>query len=359
MKKFLIRNTLYLILFIFLYSCSPKNSVENHAKNVDYADERGYFRIVSYNTENFYDPFNDSLTNDDDFTPEGSYHWTWDKFKEKQRKVYKVIAAVGGWELPDIMGFAEIENHFVMENLLNSTPLKWRDYGLVHKESPDKRGIDVALIYRKEKFRLLHQGFYKIQYPWDTTLTTRDIIYVKGVTNFNDTLHVFMNHWPSKYGGQTETDRNRKFVAGVLRSIVDSIFKTDKASNIIIMGDFNDEPDNDNLFSALKVKNEFDTIQYGKLYNLGWYMKNVKGMGSLKFQGKWGLIDQFIISGSLLMKSNSIYTTPDNAHVFNADFLSEKDETFIGSKPFRTSIGFKYNGGFSDHYPIYLDFFKK
>ncbi len=348
-----------LVTTCFLFSCSHRVNIEKHENDVNYADERGDFRIVSYNVENYFDQFDDSLTNDKDFTPDGSYHWAWNKYKDKQQKIYKVIAAVGGWELPDIIGLAEVENQFVLEDLINSTPLKWRNYGIVHKESPDRRGIDVAVLYRKEKFTLLGQAFYKIQYPWDMKATTRDILYIKGVTRHNDTLHVFMNHWPSKYGGQTETDRNRMFVASFLKTVVDSIFSQNIASNVIIMGDFNEEPENENLFGNLNVSHTFDAIQIGKLYNLGWYMKNVKNMGSLKFQGQWGLIDQFIVSGSLLMNTNSIYTSPDNAHVFNADFLSEKDETYIGVKPYRTFIGFKYNGGFSDHYPIYLDFFEK
>lgn len=348
-----------LIAPFFLLACSnKKNFVEQHVKEIDYAENRGFFRIVFYNVENYFDPFDDSLKKDDEFTPNGVRHWTWEKYKDKQKKIYKVITAIGGWELPEIVGFCEVENRFVMEDLLKSTPLKWRNYALVHKESPDNRGIDVALIYRKEKFKLLSQSFYKVQFPWDTTKKTRDILYVKGITYFDDTLHIFMNHWPSRLGGQSESDRNRQFVASILRSKVDSIFITNWNANIIIMGDFNDEPDNSSITDVLRAQTKFDNPQLGELYNLAWYMKEVKGLGSLKFQGQWGLIDQIIVSGSLLNKNNSIYTTPENARTFNADFLSEKDEAFIGFKPFRTYVGFKYNGGFSDHYPIYFDLFK-
>jgi len=349
---------LFIVSLLFFACSSKKNIVEQHVKNVDYVENRGFFRIVSYNVENYFDPFDDSLKQDDEFTPNGARHWTWEKYKDKQKKIYKVISAIGGWEMPEIVGFCEIENRFVMEDLLKSTPFKWRNYGLIHKESPDNRGIDVVLIYRKEKFRILSQAFFKVQFPWDTTKTTRDILYVKGVTHFEDTLHIFMNHWPSRLGGQSESDRNRQFVASILRSKVDSVFRTNWNANILIMGDFNDEPDNSSITDVLRAQTKFDQPQPGELYNLAWYMKEVKGMGSLKFQGQWGLIDQLIVSGSLLNKSNSIYTTPDNARTFNADFLSEKDEAFIGVKPFRTYVGFKYNGGFSDHYPVYIDFYK-
>lgn len=346
-------------IVFFLFSCPLNKKIyEKNTVASTQNTERGYFRIVSYNVENYFDPFDDTLTNDDEFTPNGARHWTWEKYKDKQKKIYKVITAVGGWEMPEIVGFCEIENRFVIEDLLKSTPLKWRNYGLIHKESPDKRGIDVALIYRKDKFRVISQAFYEILFPWDISRKTRDILYVKGITDKNDTLHIFMNHWPSRLGGQSETDKNRQFVASILRSKVDSIFRTNGYANIIIMGDLNDEPDNTSIIDVLKAKTNFDHPIPGELYNLAWYLKEKKGMGSLKYQGQWVLIDQFIISGALLNTNNSIYTTVNNAHVFNADFLSEKDEAFVGVKPYRTFIGFKYNGGFSDHYPIYLDLFK-
>jgi len=357
--KNIMNKIIFIITILTFIACkSTKNIVETRVSEINYAEDRGYFRIVSYNVENYFDPFNDSLKNDDEFTPEGPRFWTWEKYKDKQKKIYKVIAAIGGWELPEIIGLCEIENRFVLEDLIKNTPLKWRNFGIVHKESPDQRGIDVAILYRKDKFKLISENFYTIVFPWDLDRKTRDILYVKGHTNTFDTLHIFMNHWPSRLGGQSESDKNRQFVASILRSTVDSIFRTNWRANIIIMGDFNDEPDNLSITDILRANNKFDNPQHGELYNLSWYMKEVKGMGSIKFQGQWGLIDQFIISGSLLNKNNSIYTTPEHAKVFNPDFLSEKDETFVGVKPFRMYIGFKYNNGYSDHYPIYLDLFK-
>lgn len=340
---------------VLFFSCSTQSKVEKHVNNLDNTDERGYLRVVSYNLENYFDPFDDSLTMDEEFTPEGARHWTWDKYKDKQKKIYKVLAAIGGWELPDIVGFYEVENRFVLNDLLKSTPLKWRTYEIVHKESPDARGIDVALLYRSDKFKLLSQEFIKIIFPFDTTKPTRDILYAKGFTNNHDTLNIFINHWPSRLGGQTESELNRQTVARFLKEKVDSIFKSNPMSNVIIMGDFNDEPDNKSITDVLKANHDFDSVVPGRIYNLAWYMKEKKGMGSLKYQGEWGLIDQIMVSSSLLMKTNPIYTTPDNAKVFNADFLTEPDDAFIGFKPFRTFIGFKYHGGFSDHYPIYLD----
>ncbi|MBI5540531.1 MAG: endonuclease [Bacteroidia bacterium] len=346
-------------LVLIVISCKIQDKTEKHIDKLDYNDQRGYFRVVSYNVENYFDPFNDSLTNDEDFTPEGNHFWTWNKYKDKQNKIYKVLSAVGGWELPEIVGLYEVENEFVLKDLLKNTPLKWRNYEIVHKESPDRRGIDVAMLYRSDKFKLFSKQFMPIIFAFDTTKKTRDILYAKGCTKDLDTLHIFVNHWPSRLGGQTESDMNRQAVAKILRNKIDSIFLANPLSNIIVMGDFNDEPDNISITEILKAGHNYDSVSPGNLYNLAWYMKEKKGMGSLKYQGEWGLIDQIMVSSSLLLKTNSIFTSTENAKVFKADFLTEPDEAFIGDKPFRTFIGFKYHAGFSDHYPIFIDLFRK
>ncbi|MCX7953919.1 MAG: hypothetical protein N3A01_01870 [Bacteroidales bacterium] len=347
---------IFLFVFFFLtFFCSLSQNNRNTKQNIG---ERGYLRIVSYNVENYFDPFNDSLKNDDEFTPEGARHWTWEKYKNKQKKIYKVLTAIGEWEMPEIVGLCEVENRFVLEDLIKSTPMKWNNYDFIHYESPDNRGIDVALLYRKDKFKVLESKYYRIIFPWDTTRKTRDILYVKGITSFDDTLFIFMNHWPSRLSGQAETEKNRIFVARILRQAVDSIFNSNIFAKIIIMGDFNDEPDNTSITEELKALKDISIPWQGQLYNLSWALKE-KGKGSIKFQGQWGLIDQIIVSGSLLMNSSNLYTTPNDIHIFDADFLTEPDEAFVGFKPFRTFIGYKYNDGFSDHYPIYIDLRRK
>lgn len=347
----------YLLFFCLAFSwltclSQKKERSDSLAANDTYR----YLRFMSYNVENYFDAENDSLTNDEEFTPDGARHWTTSKYLQKQKKIYQVIAAVGGWELPEMIGFCEIENRGVMEGLINNTPLKYYDYGLVHKESPDLRGIDVALIYRKAKLKLLNEDFVKIIFPFDTTARTRDILYASFLTLNDDTIHVFMNHWPSRMGGQAESDARRRVVAGALRSRVDSILAVSPAARIIISGDFNDEPDNNSIIQMLGAKTTYDNPDNKELYNLSWYVKTVLGKGSYKYQGAWGLIDQIIVSGSLLQKNTTLYTKPEMAGIFEADFLNEPDEPNIGVKPFRTFLGYRYNGGFSDHYPVFLDF---
>ncbi len=320
---------------------------------------RGDMRIMFYNTENLFDTFDDTLKNDESFLPDREHYWTASKYYKKLNNISKVITAVGQWELPEIIGLCEIENRKVLEDLIRKTGLKKFNYRIIHKESPDKRGIDVGMLYRPDKFNPLSYQAVRVTFPFDANKPTRDILYVKGTNIYKDTLHIFINHWPSRWGGQAETDRKRKFAASVLRAKVDSLFKADKNPNIIIMGDLNDYPTNNSVTEVLKAKTYFDDIQKESLYNLAWYLQEVKGKGTHKHSGEWGVLDQIIVSGSLLSSDNKINTTPDNAHIFDASFLLEQDNNYTGQKPFRTYIGFKFHDGYSDHLPVYIDLFEK
>ena len=195
-----------------------------------------------YNVENLFDVFNDSLTNDDEFTPEGERHWNNYKFYKKLNNLSKVIIGIGEWNPPSVIGFCEIENRFVLNKLIYETPLKNFDYKIIHSDSPDRRGIDVAFLYRQSKFEPFLLLPVPIHFPDNPESKTRDILYVKGILNKTDTIHFFVNHWPSRYGGYEDSKPRRMCVASVLRSKVDSILSVNHHPNIIIMGDFNDEP---------------------------------------------------------------------------------------------------------------------
>ncbi len=357
MKKLLF---VFSVIFIAFAGCKPlKTPVKVSGSDTTQA-VRGDLRIMFYNCENFFDIYDDSLKLDDEFTPEGKKHWTYRKFIEKVGHVSKVIVAVGGWQPPEIVGLCEIENQYVLDYLTKKGPLKKLGYKVIHYESPDRRGIDVAMLYLPDKFKPVLQKKIPVNFPPNMGKKTRDILYVKGVTTHKDTLHIFVNHWPSRWGGMLETEPKRMFVASLLRSKVDSIFKTNPKANIVIIGDLNDFPTNRSLLESLKAKGEFDNIKPDELYNLSYYLQEVKGKFSHKHQGEGGILDQIIVSGALLDTANSIYTTKDDAHVFDAEFLREEDVNYVGYKPFRTYIGYKYHGGYSDHFPVYLDlFFKK
>ncbi|MEN8122083.1 MAG: hypothetical protein ABFS35_17170 [Bacteroidota bacterium] len=344
----------YIIVFLFIINTNVSGQTGSYFPDSAILKQRN-IRILFYNVENLFDTYNDSIKNDDEFLPDKGKYWTKGRYYQKQKHISQVIVAIGGWYPPEIIGLCEIENRDVLNDLIQYSPLKKLNYRIIHKESPDRRGIDVALLYRKNQFIPISYKPIKIQYPFSPESTTRDILYVKGRTKLKDTLHVFVNHWPSRWGGQLETERKRMFTASVLKKETDSIFRANLHANIIIMGDFNDYPENKSLSSNLQAKKDLSKIQAGHLYNLSAYLQNNKGVGTHKHEGKWATLDQFIISGSLLSKTNSIYTTVKDIHIYNAGFLLEIDDNYSGYKTNRTYIGYKYHGGYSDHLPTFLD----
>ena len=336
------------ILFLFLLGALflhlklfSQNSLEDH------------YRIMFYNVENLFDTEDDPKTIDEEFLPKGDRYWNNKKFYTKLNRISQVVIAAGQGQLPIIVGLCEVENQKVLDLLLYKTPLGKLGYKIIHKESPDERGIDVAMLYKKEVFRPLSYRVYQVTNSKDPSFKTRDILYVTGLLA-TDTLHVFVNHWPSKYGGTVETKPERALAANTLRAAVDSIFRINAASKIIIMGDFNDSPFDESITQHLKPVTEFESIINSELYNLA-YSKAKENLGTTKFHGKWDLIDQMMVSGALLKSDSGLLTKPELFKIFNAPFLLEEDKTYLGKKPFRTYEGFKYHNGFSDHLPVLLD----
>ncbi len=216
------------------------------------------------------------------------------------------------------------------------------------------------MFYRSDYFTPILKKAIEVQWPKSISGgPTRDILYVSGFTNRNDTLHIFVNHWPSRWGGQMETEEKRMYVANLVRKETDSIFRVNSDANIIIMGDLNDYPTDRSVLEKLKAKIEYDDIKPKSLYNLSYYLQNVKNLGTHKYNGQWGVLDQIIVSGGMMDTTSSIFTKLEDAHVFNADFLLEPDDKYPGERVNRTYIGFKYHGGYSDHLPVYLDLRKQ
>lgn len=312
----------------------------------------GDFSILFYNVENLFD-INDNLeTDDDNFTPDGELHWTSKRFSNKLLNISKVILSASGWNVPEIMVFCEIENRTVLERLIQETPLKSVPYKIIHKESPDHRGIDVALIYNSKNFVPLEYNYYPLIVSGNK-LDTREMLYVSGILGGKDTIHIFGNHWPSRYSGLMETKSLRKAAAILLRTKVDEIIEKYQSPKIVIVGDFNDNPEDESISEVLMAKKLELPVLETKLYNL-FFEKQRISSGSLKFQSQWFIFDQIIISGSLLSTNSGIYVKPENAKILALPFLLEDDRKFGGQKPFRTYYGFSYNGGFSDHLPILL-----
>lgn len=311
-----------------------------------YADTSpaNFVSIMFWNVENYFDSFDDPKTKDEEFTPFGDRHWTYNKFIKKRDAIAKTIISVWDGALPVIVGMAEVENRFVLEQLVGATPLAKAGYKIVHRDSPDGRGIDVSLIYLKDRFRVLRTDYYRLEFE-NRGETTRLILYVKGVLDLLDTLHLFVNHWPSKLGGELKSFPKRRVAAQRLRMACDSVFNENPNANIILMGDFNDTPESP-VFKA-----------FGDFINITEYISE-KGGGSIKFGGKWELIDQFFVSQNLMNKNEPIFCDAKEVFVLKSKFLLENDKDFIGTKPKRVYKGPQYNGGISDHLPIFLKIFK-
>lgn len=317
-------------------------------------------RFAFYNVENYFDVENDSLKRDDDFTPEGMKAWTYRRYREKQENIYRTLMAMGGWDGPPaIVGLCEVENRFVLEDLLRKTPLKKYNYDILHKESPDRRGIDVGLFYRKDKFEVLVHESLLVRFPFDTSGRTRDILYAKGVVLGQDTIHLFINHWPSRWGGQAKSEPRRMYAASVVRAKVDSIQRSVPDAAIVIIGDFNDEYEDKSILEVLRAKPHREELQSGDLYNYTHQIMQTSQFGSHKYQGHWGTLDHIIVSQALLKQERrgGIMADPEGGRIFAARFLLEEDRRNTGLQPFRTYIGAKYAGGFSDHLPVFLDLF--
>jgi predicted extracellular nuclease len=349
-KFFKSQGCLSLAFFLIFHGLFASQAELNDRDSVKWEN----FRMVFYNVENLFDITNDPLKNDDEFTPAGDRRWNYRRLQNKLGNLSKAIAAAGEWSTPSIIGLCEVENSHVLSMLTRNSALRNAGYEFVHRNSPDSRGIDVAILYRPGEFMLLSKSFTGITFPFDTAGRTRDILYVTGIAGGDDTLHIFVNHWPSRWGGQAATEPYRIYAARVLKSLADSVFLVNPMAKIVIMGDFNDEPGDKSLKEYLGAGIESDMPVPGKLYNMSLAGKN-NPKGSYKYQGTWFMFDQFIVSGSLLTDKVRLQTSPGMAMVFMADFLMVPDKAWYGYKPFRTYEGFRHSGGFSDHLPVILD----
>jgi predicted extracellular nuclease len=338
----------FLVIFIFILNLN--NFGQNELYEGFNPNSRGTngLRIMFYNVENLFDIKDDSLKNDEEFLPDGIKNWNSYRYWDKQKKIAKVITAAGGWEAPAIVGLCEIENLYVLKNLIYNTPLKKYNYQIIHYESPDNRGIDVAFLYRPDKVSLIDSKPIEVLY--ESGRPTRDILFAKFLLLNDDTLNAFVNHWPSRWGGQAQSAPKRNRAASVLKVFVDSLIKADSNSNIVIMGDFNDDPDNESIAQHLSASS--DTTNNSNLYNLSFNQGTLYYKSSLG--GNWNTFDQIIVSKAIFRGNSKVYLKKKKMDVVRADFLIEKND--LGDDiPFRTYLGMRYHGGYSDHLPVFID----
>lgn len=283
--------------------------------------------IVNYNVENLFHPKHDSVLVDstwvekDDYewTQDGERHWSYTRYYRKVDNIARVLTNIGEWEGVDIVGLQEVENALCMRRLCRTMGV--HKYDFVHYESDDPRGIDVALLYRKERVDTIRTRVIKVN---SKNLTTRDILYVCAQIDKQDTIHFFVCHLPSQRGGKAESEWKRQIAKQSLQEAVDSVFSVHPEAKIVVMGDMNDE--------ALKIRGLTD--------------KKMKGYGTHKYHGKWTFLDHFYVSLSIDSISNAL--------IYDAEWIQETDEKYMGLKPKRTYNGYHYLNGYSDHLPIVL-----
>ncbi len=317
--------------------------------------------IAFYNLENLFDTQDDPLTFDDDRTPNGKDHWTDEIYAQKLENMAKVISEIGtdlAKNSPAILGVAEIENRKVLEDLVNRQELKSKNYGIVHFDSPDRRGIDVALLYQKALFKPKNTSNHELMIFDNTTnkrVYTRDQLLVSGYLD-GDLIHIIVNHWPSRRGGEARSQYKREKAARLNKKIIDSLFVIDPYAKVITMGDFNDGPNNVSIRNILSAKSHKEKVSLKGLYNPMYKMAQ-KGIGSLAWSDSWTLFDQIIVSKELLDNDYSEYRYY-KAGIFNNDFLTTPRGKYKGY-PFRSYSGGVYTGGYSDHFPVYLYLIKE
>ena len=317
--------------------------------------EKVPFRVVSWNIENLFDTHHDSLKNDREFLPDATRHWNYSKYKKKLADIARTITAIGEWNPPALIGLCEVENDTVLRDLTRRSPLKELDYRYVMTDSPDLRGIDVALLYQRDLFKLLSSRPVSIP-PFGQHRPTRDLLHVSGLLLTGDTLDVFVCHLPSRSGGVRESEPYRLHAAQILRTEADSILHKRLHPQVIIMGDFNDYPTNKSIREVLEAEVPSSTLSPLKLYHLLARKAKSKDFGSYKYRGEWELLDHLIVSGTLLNRSGEFFTSEEKANVCLLPFLLIEDKKYGDKEPFRTYKGMKYQGGVSDHLPIYTDF---
>lgn len=306
-------------------------------------------QVGFWNVENLFDTTNSALTIDDDFTPSGRYAWTETQLFKKFSDLSYVIHNISEIQNLALLGLAEIENFDVLDRL-NSEFIK-RDYQIIHKESPDERGIDCGLLYDPSVLTLQEQHFIPLFLAGNEK--TRDIIEAEfsysGSKN-QHSLYVFINHWPSRWGGEQKTDPLRRSAARTLRTRVDQILQNDPDADIIIMGDFNDHPTNESVKTVLRAKQWNPNPYPGDLINTTWDLHMDPKAGTYVYRGVWGTLDQIIISPGLADLKGFSWIL-DSTKPFKPDYLIESEGNYKGW-PYRMYRGGKYYGGFSDHLPI-------
>lgn len=326
--------------------------------------------VAFYNLENLFDTIRDERIYDEEFTPNGPRGWDTKKYNQKLENLSRAISVIGTDDnptnMPTILGVSEIENRQVLEDLVNMPKLKRASYGIVHFDSPDRRGIDVALFYQTKHFKPTSTKNIPL-YIYDPTDTkykdsnngkgkriyTRDQLLVTGLLD-GEEMHFIVSHWPSRSGGEKKSSPNREAAAALNKKIIDSLYQINPNAKVITMGDMNDGPYNKSVKDVLQAKAKREDVKKGGLFN-PMYQLYKDGHGTIAYRDAWDVFDQIIFTEPLLQKDYSSYRYW-KVGIFNKPFLVQSSGQYKGY-PLRNQLSGE--PGFSDHFPVYIHLIKE
>lgn len=335
------------------------------------AQDKKFFKVYTiafYNVENLYDTVNDPKVNDEEYLPAGTQRWTAAKYQKKLSNLARVIAQIGVGDNPDapiIIGLAEIENRTVLEDLIKQPDLIDKGFGIIHFDSPDRRGSDVALLYQKKYFKptsyknipLIKKNNAVAEEPEEAAdekadyfkgrIFTRDQLLVTGMLD-GEEISIVVNHWPSRSGGEKKSSPNREAAAALNKTIIDSLYRINPQAKIINMGDFNDGPYNNSIKKVLGARGHKDEVKPGGLFNPMEKMGK-EGGGTLAYKDSWDIFDQIMVSQPLLQKDYATYRYW-KAAIYKQTFMKQGSGQY-SEYPLRTANG---EVGYSDHFPVYI-----
>ncbi|MEM9718579.1 MAG: endonuclease/exonuclease/phosphatase family protein [Bacteroidota bacterium] len=346
-----------IVCFAF-FSCkttsSPSGTSDTptvSSRTIDTFDLPKEIQVAFYNIENLFDTQDNPNKIDEDFLPEGRYQWTSDKYQQKLQQLSTAIGAMGKAG-PHVLGLAEVENATVVEELLNESNPALRKYEIIHEESPDARGIDVALAYDPVVFIYSSHKIIPYSLPEDPAYTSRDLLLVGGTIG-SEPIYFMVNHWPSRREGQKESEIRRTRAAALARIAVDSLMNIDPEANIILMGDFNDDPTNKSISQVLRGEGNWEDLSSEELYNPMEQLHDPNSEGTLTYRGKWNLFDQILLSEELTSPKNALVYQKGSATIFSKELTVGFGRG--SANPRRAVFRGKFDPeGYSDHFPVYV-----
>lgn len=309
--------------------------------------------ISFYNQENLFDTIDNPNKIDEEYLPDSKLKWNTEKYLNKLNNMSSVILSMNQGKGPDFLGMCEVETEIALADLVKTLNAKTKEpYAYLFFEGPDERGIDNALIYRKALVKSIKGKAFSIDPDLIGGDKTRNILFADVKLNNNSRLVLAVNHFPSRREGQKESEYKRVAVANRLRTICDSLIKSDKKVNIVLLGDFNDHPNDRSMAEVLEGKSTIGEVDERQFYNPMWLF-HTQGIGSHKYKNEWGVLDQILLSKNLLNEKSKLHYVKGSAGIFKEEFMLETEEKFKGN-PKRTFAGNKYLNGYSDHLPVYI-----